>query len=403
MKSNRLIIASEVFYPDQTTTAHILSHIACHLSTYRDVVVICGPTSYEPNATANNVELPGIERVRIKRISDVKLDKNNLLLRTIRFLTLTSRLTRSVSKEVEAGDDVLIVTNPAPFLVGMSMLKCFKKFNLSIIVHDVFPENTIPAGIFKSVRNPIYRFIQSVFNKAYAKADRLIVLGRDMQAIMQGKLNGKKHKPQIAIVENWADADSSSGTNIVPNADSDKIRILYAGNIGRVQGLDSFVDIVLGLSNESIEFTLRGSGARLPALKAKVANYHQSRIIFGGPFSKSDQFNVMAGCDFALVTLSSGMYGLGVPSKTYNILQAGKPIIYIGHPNSEIALMIKENGIGYCFGENEKGRLVDFLNNLGIQNRPQWQKMGLRAKDLAQKTYSIDNIMQKYENLFIDK
>lgn len=42
------------------------------------------------------------------------------------------------------------------------------------------------------------------------------------------------------------------------------------------------------------------------------------------------------------------MYGLGVPSKTYNILASGRPILFFGPKNSEIDLLVRENGIGYC-------------------------------------------------------
>lgn len=57
-------------------------------------------------------------------------------------------------------------------------------FELNILVHDVFPKNTVPAGL----RLPMYGFIKQMFDKVYAKADQLIVLGRDMQEILMKKV-----------------------------------------------------------------------------------------------------------------------------------------------------------------------------------------------------------------------
>lgn len=71
-------------------------------------------------------------------------------------------------------------------------------------------------------------------------------------------------------------------------------------------------------------------------------------VFFHGPYFRSQQNEVLSACDIALVTLQKGMYGLGVPSKTYNILASGRPILFLGPKDSEIDLLVREEGIGYC-------------------------------------------------------
>ena len=145
-----------------------------------------------------------------------------------------------------------MVTNPAPMVPLMSRLKNKVGFELNILVHDVFPENMRPAGL----KLPMYSLVKHIFDKAYSKADQLIALGRDMAYMLGRKVNNALKAgggPRITIIENWADID-----NIQPQPFPEgKIILEYAGNIGRVQGLDKVMDRL----PDDIEFHLYGTGA----------------------------------------------------------------------------------------------------------------------------------------------
>ena len=92
---------------------------------------------------------------------------------------------------------------------------------------------------------------------------------------------------------------------------------------------------------------------------------------------------MLAACHIAIVTLQDGMYGLGVPSKTYNILASGRPILYFGPPNSEVDRLIQEEGIGYSGWPH-------------TWNREELVAMGMKARKLAERDYSEKKILQKY-------
>jgi len=77
------------------------------------------------------------------------------------------------------------------------------------------------------------------------------------------------------------------------------------------------------------------------------------------------------------------MYGLGVPSKTYNILASGRPVMYIGPKDSEIDLLVREEGIGYC-GWPETWDLDEL------------RAMGKKARALAERDYSEETILKKF-------
>ena len=72
-----------------------------------------------------------------------------------------------------------------------------------------------------------------------------------------------------------------------------------------------------------------------------------------------------------------------MPSKTYNILASGRPILFFGPQNSEIDLLVREKQIGYC-GWPEQWDKDELI------------KMGQRARELAIKEYAEDTILNKY-------
>lgn len=367
----RLWIVTELFPPDETSTGYIMGEIANAMAHKYKVGVICGPEIYDKRKKLDiEHKFTLNESIDIYRTKGTGLDKNTTRGKFISFILMSKRMIALVRKHVRKADKVLMVTNPAPMVPLMARLKKKKGFDLYILVHDVFPENTRPAGL----KLPMYRLIKYIFNKAYSKADQIIALGRDMADVMAQKVNSALKNtagPQITIIENWADID-----NIKPQPFPEgKIILEYAGNIGRVQGLDKVMDRL----PDDIEFHLYGTGAMENVLKARK----QKNVFFHGPYFRSQQNEVLAACNISLVTLQKGMYGLGVPSKTYNIMASGRPILFLGPKGSEIDLLVRERCIGYCeWPENWDKEVLT--------------EMGKRARRLAETEYSENKILEKF-------
>jgi glycosyltransferase involved in cell wall biosynthesis len=396
MSKTKLWIVTELFYPDQTSTAYILSKIANKMSERYDVNVITTDSLYQENISNSDKYFNLDESISVIRVKSKRLNKNSLIQRFIRLFTQSNSLFRELKNRVSSNEKVLIVTNPAPLIVKCAKLKKRRNFYLNILVHDVFPENTIPAGIIQSKESLLFKIISKRYDKAYAAADKLIVLGRDMKDVVEQKIVRSKHIPEVVIIENWGDVD-----NIKPKESHQKeyITIQYAGNIGRVQGLESFINLLEKSANKKLVLDLWGDGAMTDNLKNIVSDKAlNDQVNFHGSFSREEQNDILNSANIALVTLAEGMYGLGVPSKTYNILAAGKPVLYIGDLNSEIALMVKEESVGYCFSQDDKEGIINFLNELQLGLLPELEEMGKRARRLAENKYSEDAILDKFLN-----
>lgn len=391
----RVIIISELFYPEENSTAYILTKIANRLAEKYQVMVICGPEFYQKTNNQKNGYIN--PKIVINRITLPVLNKDKLLSRFLRMVLISIKLFYTLLRIRKKNDILFSVTNPAPLLLLLSLLKKFVSNPYCLLVHDIFPENTIPAKILKP-SDWTYRFLKDMFDVAYRQATVLVVLGRDMKTLILNKLKFNPHNTEVEIIENWAEIDL-----IYPQmkkSDSTEINLQYAGNLGRVQGLMNLLEIIKSVKNPYLKFSFWGSGAMKKKMEAFVASNRLDNVSFYDSFKRNEQNDVLAQCDLAIVTLASGMYGLGVPSKTYNIMAAGKPILFLGDVESEVSLMIRESNIGYSYSMNNKDGIIEFLNSLTLEKRGILQIKGNNARVLAEKKFSENIILEKFLNVF---
>lgn len=390
---NTLWIISELFPPDETSTAFILGEIANVMTQKYEVKVICGPEIYDKRKkTDPNNKFVLNPNIQVTHVKGVDFDKNTFFGKAMRFAVISLQLYQAAKRSIKKGDKVLLATNPAPVVALISRLRKKRFFELSILVHDVFPENTKPAGL--KLPFGAYQFLKNLFDKAYSRADQLISLGRDMKQVLEQKVARFEHHPKVNIIENWADLDIVSPMDI--SSHPDKFVLEYAGNIGRVQGLQELIENLKESSNKNLEFHLWGTGAEENRLKDYTQSHKMSNVAFHGAYLRSKQSEVINICDVALVTLTEGMFGLGVPSKTYNIMAAGKAVLFIGEPESEIGLLVKEKQIGVVFRPDDKEGIVNFLSSLSKDKQHEFAEMGKRARQVAEAEYAKDIILNKF-------
>lgn len=391
-KQETLWIISELFPPEETSTGYIMGEIANAMTMKYNVKVICGPEVYDEKKKVVSGNCSVIDKsIQLYRVPAVKEDKNSKLSRIKKFLLMSWQLYKVAKKEIKREDTVLMVSNPFPLIVMMGHLRKHGDFKLTMLVHDIYPE-----GLFTDMTLPsiAYKITEKIFNKAYSRVDTFISIGRDMNDILERKCYGQKHHPKIVNIENWGDVDG-----IIPKAriSDGFIKIQYAGNIGNAQGLDEMVEIIHEANNPFVKFGIWGTGSAEERIKGKVENLNlQEKVAFYGPYTRSQQIEVLNDSDISLVTLVKGMYGLGVPSKTYNILAAGKPILYIGEHGTEIWRTVEENQIGYCYEPDDKEGIIKFLKSLNADILPRLKSMGISARALAENKYSKTIILNKF-------
>jgi glycosyltransferase involved in cell wall biosynthesis len=390
-------VISQLFYPEETSTAYIMTKIAEMLSENGNVNVICSSSTYQSKNLHTNRKLK--KEINVIRVNTPSLNKNNIFLRILSFLYFTLFVFFKILFNVKKDDTIIIVTNPPTLIVATALLKYFLNFKLIIILQDIFPENAEISGIINK-NSIIYKLSFIAMNFAYTKADKLIACGSDMA---QHFINKGIKETNIFVIPNWADQELLDSTlnvnrNKYFNLDlSDKIVLEFAGNIGRVQGLENFLKILNKINNKKLVLLIIGDGANKSQLENYVNENKFLNVHFYPSKPREQQSQFLNCCDIGLVTLCDGMFGLGVPSKVYNIMSVSKPVLYIGDRNSEIDNYIISNNIGWSFRWEEENKIVDFLNN--ITNTKHVKNLGKNARNFVVKNFTEKIVLDQYKKI----
>jgi colanic acid biosynthesis glycosyl transferase WcaI len=397
----KLWVITELYYPEETSTGYYLTRIAEGLINVFDVSVICG----QPNYSKRGTVAPQIERhngVEIFRVAGTRLDKNVIPFRLMNMLTLGASVFLKAARKFQIGDQVLVVTTPPsmPFIVAIASL--LKGASYTLLIHDNYPEMLVASN--KTRSSSLLTRTVHYFNRwLYKHASRVIVVGRDMKELLEKKTEGLDIP--IATIPNWAELET---VEPLPRGDSqllrelgliDKFVLLYAGNMGHPNDLESIVGAAEALREDTdIHIIFLGSGIKLPWLQSEVAKKALTNVTVLPPKPRSEQPNFLNACDVAIVSLVSMMYGVSMPSRTYNALAAGKPILAIVDPGSEVARVVEEENVGWIVPPGNVLELAALIREIK-ESRERLGGMAVRARRSAVEKYSLETALENYREV----
>ena len=398
--AGRLFIVSDLYYPEDSTTGHYMTGIAEGLAGNRHVDVICGQPKYcQRGLRAPRQELRN--GVNIYRCRGTTFDKNVYPLKMVNMLSLTLPIFFTGLFKICSGDVVLVVTTPPllPFVVSMACR--LRGARCILCIHDVYPEAMVYAGVLKRGRF-IEHLLGWMTKRLYQRVDRIVVLGRDMARLVRAKT---RNKDKVVVITNWADTDTVTpeprGDNVLLTqlGLKDKFVVGYAGNIGPLQDIENLLQVALSLRNESeVHFLFIGTGKKAPWLARAVKDSAMSNVTLLGQKPRSERNNFLNACDVALISLVPGMAGVGVPSRMYNILAAGKSIIAVTDADSETAMVVQEEKVGWVVPPGQPGALSERIRE--AKASPDClAEMGRRGRVVAETKYSRESILGRYTAL----
>ena len=391
----RLWIVSEFYYPVVTSTGFYMTEISEYLvSKGMDIHVICTGAKYNEIENYHPKKFEIHNGVHIHRVLMAEINKNNFVKRAFRLFLSSIFLAFKILKNVKRGEELLVVTNPAFLLALIPVISFFKGIHYKLLVHDICPENLVAIKKI-NIFSLGYKILKMIFDKSYVNADLCISIGRDMTEVIKRKTKGKT---KVELIPNWADNKEvfplrKEDTRLYNQLEISGFIFQFAGNLGYAQGLDNILSAISLVENKNISFLFIGGGAKAEVIKA--FGEQKENVIYIGFQERSMQKDFLNTCDVAIVTLSDGMYGLGVPSKSYNIMAAGKPILYIGDEKSEIALCIKEYNIGWLVKPDDPYSLKNMIEYI-YQNKDSLISIQNNARLVADTVFAKERILNRY-------
>jgi glycosyltransferase involved in cell wall biosynthesis len=389
----RILIVSEYFYPSDNSTAYYITEISRALSSVGNVTVLCN------TELGSNSEVAFLVN-EVIRVKGGTINKSSLMSRIIHFIITTLRLSWKLLTCVDRGSSVFAVTNPAFLIIFLALIKKIKKFNFTLLAYDIFPENALAAGILKK-KGLVYNIAKMVFDWAYMQADHIVVIGRDMEQVIGEKT---RYCVPMTLITNWCD---TGRVQALPKEENeivrrlgleDKVVFSFVGNLGRVQGIKNLLDAATRVQNRDFILLFIGDGTMRPIIEAYISNTPSGNVMYAGSYPASEENIFLNACDVALISLSPDMYGLGVPSKSYHNMAAGKPILLVGDQDSEIGRVINENGIGWITSPNDAAVLAAQFEKICVDKS--LKDKGRKSRSIIEKLYSKEVVLTKYKKLY---
>jgi len=390
----RIVVVTEYFYPTQRNDARLITKIAKALSDKNSVEIIC------TSQLDGNNEIKGFNG-NVHRLKSLNINSKNIFLRVVKLLYLTFQLVFKSMFFLKKDDNVFMVTNPVFILPFMALLRKIKKFNVTLLVYDVFPENLLATKLLKK-QSFIYKILKKIYDWSYNNFDNLIVIGRDMEELISSKANKCKN---ISLIPNWCDEKKITPVKKENNSIikkfklEDKIVFSFVGNFGLVQGIQNLLDAASLVKNDKFVLLFIGDGAEKKRIENYISQNKNTNVIYAGKYPSEEENNFLNACDVSIISLSDSMYGLGVPSKSYYNMAAAKPLLYIGNENTEIAKVINENKIGWICGSSNPKLLAEKID-LICEEKDLFSDIGSRSRKTVVENYSEDIILEKYRNLY---
>lgn len=365
VKKHKILVLAEYIGETHNSTAYYWSQIVKNLQQSFDVILIVPDTKHARNFSEQY-------RVATKYVNFVGHNKNNLLSRLYGQLLQTYNFWKSIHRDIGTVDLVFSGTNPIITMFFMAGMRMRKKFKWLVLVHDVFPNNLIPAKLIKGT-SFFYRTISYVSDKVYSSPDGMICIGRDMKKLLEEKTGVSEN---IKFVPNWSSTenifDSCKDDNEIINdlGWNNRVVFQFFGNMGRLQGIDNLLKAIKLTEHENARFLFIGGGSEElsvenEAEKINVSVGYQKIHYYGQLEIEKNNIGLNA-CDVAFVTLSENMFGLGVPSKAYFSMAADKPLLYVGDEGSELELLLSEheNELGWYCKNGAPKQLAELIDHI---------------------------------------
>jgi glycosyltransferase involved in cell wall biosynthesis len=388
----KIIFVNRFFHPDHSATSRILSDIAFGLAERGfDIHVITSRQLYD----APRDKLPvreAINRVVVHRVWSSRFGRVNLRGRAVDYLTFYFATAWALLRLVRRHDIIVAKTDPPMLSVIAGPLARLRGAELVNWLQDVFPEVAQAIGVGRGRGRAlplIYSVLGRLRDRSLKRAMQNVVLGERMAQRLSNLGIGRD---RIRIIANFAD-----GKLIVPvDAEDNALRaawglggkfvVAYSGNFGRAHEYRTLLGAMQQLSGSRddaspnrIAWLFVGGGALYGELR-REAGLHKIRDVRFEPYQPDSRLaESLSAADVHIVSLLPDLEGLIVPSKFYGIAAAGRPTIFIGDTDGEIARLLARHGCGYSVAVGDVAALVRAINDLAADPHKA-KAMGERAR-----------------------
>jgi len=317
-------------------------------------------------------------KVRISKI--VRYDRGNNFKKALSWIVGTLQILYLLKSRFRNYEVFFYTIPPTAYLLSGSI-----RNNYSIAIFDLYPD-ALKANGFNE-KSLLYRWWVSKNKKIFAEAYRIYTLSDNMKA----QVLSYAKDSVVEIIPNWS---AFSGFQPVSKRDNSIIRkeglagkfvVQYSGNIGVTHNVETLVEVADRLKHhKDIVFQIIGRGDRSNYIGKMIRDrdLQNCKLL---PFRKDeDLYESLCASDISVIILDNRTNDISVPSKTYNIMAAGIPIMAIAPASSGVSQIIQDHQVGGTFEKSQIDAMYRFIIDLK-DDKLRWQALSFNSLKAAAK------------------
>ncbi|HET7457772.1 MAG TPA: glycosyltransferase family 4 protein [Gemmatimonadaceae bacterium] len=338
-RPRRWLFVNAHYYPDIAATAHHLTDLAEFLAARgHDVTVVTGRGKY----VAGAVRAPAREMrngVRIRRVAATAFGRGTHLGRLADYATFYVQALAALLGPARY-DAAVVLTTPPLLSFAARVARALRGRRYAVWSQDLHPDAEFAAGML-SPRSVIGRLLEAMNAAGYRGADLVVDLGAYMRERIAAKGVSPARSTTIPVwigSEELAPVDRAQNDFVREHGLEGKFVVAYIGNAGIVHEFEPVLAAMEALRDDPrIHFLFVGDGPQRARIERFAAERALPNVTFRGYMPREHVRELYSAADAHLVTLRDRFVGIAVPTKLYQAMGAGRPVVFVGPRRSESA------------------------------------------------------------------
>lgn len=395
----KILFVAQHYWPEPFNSTEICEGL---VERGYDVTVLTGQPNYPEgeiysgyeDCAVTSEEHNGVHILRCK----LHPRKQNVFHRVWNYYSFSTNAS-ALAKDLDAGFEIVYSYQTSPVMMANPAIVYSRKHDVPLLIHvvDIWPA-CLTAGGFTD-HGPVYRYFKNVSRIIYNSADKIAVTSDMFIDYLRDSVGVDMDDP-VVIPQFAEDAFMEFAEHVDSIRDEDfpkdKINIMFAGNIGTAQSVDTAIKAASYLKDEPFMFHIVGSGSELEACKDLCEAYKLTNVTFHGRHPIEEMPAYYNKADAMLATFANKpVLAYTLPRKIQSYMAAGKPVI--GTILGAARNVINDAQCGlFCDAEDPIG-LARACREFAAFSDEERRLMGMRGRRYYEQHFSRNSFFEKIE------
>jgi colanic acid biosynthesis glycosyl transferase WcaI len=401
----RILFLAQCYAPEEVSAAVLITELAVDLvKRGHQVTMVTGAPNYPqgrlfPGYRNSLYRVEWMEGVRVVRTWSYITASKSFWPRLLHYGTYCAS---ALYGALFAGKADILVSYSPPLPLGLTawLLSRLWRIPWVLQIEDLFPDAAVAAGMLHNRR--VIDFFYAMERFLYRWADQISLI---TQCFREKLLAKGVPASKLTLIPVWADTQQ-----VYPLEKENDFRrqhglegnfvVMYAGNIGLTSCLEDMIGAAQLLKDcAAVRFVLVGEGVKKAALEQQAREQGLGNMLFL-PYQPRERFNEMlSAADLSLVTINPRAAETSLPSKVFNSMSSGRPILSIAPVGSDLAMLVADRACGINVSPGQPAQIAAVILQLK-DKQALLDQMSQNGRQAVETTYSRQQCVDQHEELY---